>query len=125
MAIVLFGWGEGKARDEGPVVPIACPNCHNAVTFHYVVVKKWFRLYFVPLVPYGTKHYLVCPICRKLYTLEATLRPTALQMAERTRSYSAGELPRERYEASLRSFWNSVRGTTVSAHDRAELPPPS
>ncbi|GAA5913215.1 uncharacterized protein JCM6883_005287 [Sporobolomyces salmoneus] len=40
-----------------------CPNCRNASVKAYKR-KKWFELYWIPLVPLGSKHVFVCPVCR-------------------------------------------------------------
>jgi hypothetical protein len=61
--MIIFGWGAGKPRDMGAAVPFECGRCHNTGFARYMTVTRWLRLYFVPLLPYGTKHYLVCPIC--------------------------------------------------------------
>jgi hypothetical protein len=38
--------------------------------------RSWVRLYFVPVVPYGTDNYLVCPVCsRGLQVSDCCLRP--------------------------------------------------
>ena len=63
--VVIFGFGAGKQEDQGEVAPGVCPNCHNQVFLHHVRSKKSVRLYFVPVVPYGTDNYLVCPICSR------------------------------------------------------------
>ena len=59
--VVIFGFGPGSPDDQGEVAPCVCPNCHNQVFLHHVRSKKSVRLYFVPVVPYGTDDYLVCP----------------------------------------------------------------
>ena len=61
--VVIFGFGAGSPDDQGEVAAAVCPNCHNQVFFHHVRSKKSVRLHFVPVVPYGTNDYLVCPIC--------------------------------------------------------------
>ena len=57
--VVIFGFGAGSPDDQGEVAPCVCPNCHNQVFLHHVQSKKSVRLYFVPVVPYGTNDYLV------------------------------------------------------------------
>ena len=52
--VVIFGFGAGSPEDQGEVAPYVCPNCHNQVFLHHVRSKKSVRLYFVPVVPYGT-----------------------------------------------------------------------
>jgi zinc-ribbon family len=63
--VVIFGFGPGSPEDQGEVAPCACPNCHNQVFLHHIRSKKSVRLYFVPVVPYGTDDYLVCPVCSR------------------------------------------------------------
>jgi uncharacterized protein YbaR (Trm112 family) len=63
--VLLFGFGPGKVKDLGEVAPVTCPNCHNNVFLHHLQSKKSVRLYFVPVVPYGTDEYLLCPICNR------------------------------------------------------------
>ena len=52
--VVIFGFGRGKQEDLGEIAPGMCPNCHNQVYLHHFRSKKSVRLYFVPVVPYGT-----------------------------------------------------------------------
>lgn len=61
--MIIFGWGGGKAKDLGPAMPFCCQRCQREGFARYFTVTKWFRLYFVPLIPYETKHFLVCPVC--------------------------------------------------------------
>jgi uncharacterized protein YbaR (Trm112 family) len=73
--VVIFGFGPGSPEDQGEVAPHVCPNCHNQVFLHHIRSKKSVRLYFVPVVPYGTDDYLVCPVCsRGLQVSAAQLR---------------------------------------------------
>jgi len=88
--VVIFGFGPGHPEDQGEVAPCACPNCHNQVFLHHVRSKKSVRLYFVPVVPYGTDDYLVCPVCsRGLQISHAQLRHIR-SMSHATASFRAG-----------------------------------
>jgi hypothetical protein len=69
--MVIFGFGPGKQEDLGEVAPVVCPNCHNQVLLHHVRSKKRFSLYFVPVVPYGTDDYLVCPSAAGVFSSAA------------------------------------------------------
>jgi hypothetical protein len=48
-----------------------CPACGHTGFNRYFTVTKWFRLYFVPLIPYETKHFLVCPVCTRAEELSS------------------------------------------------------
>ena len=85
--MVIFGFGPGKQEDQGEVAPAVCPNCHNQVFLHHVRSKKRFSLYFVPVVPYGTDDYLVCPICSRGLQLSNTQLSSIRSMSGATASF--------------------------------------
>jgi hypothetical protein len=61
--MIVYGWGGGKIRNRGPAVRARCPNCGHDGFFHYFTVTSWFRLFWIPIIPYRTKHFLGCPVC--------------------------------------------------------------
>jgi hypothetical protein len=106
--VVIFGFGPGHPEDQGEVAPCACPNCHNQVFLHHVRSKKSVRLYFVPVVPYGTDDYLVCPVCsRGLQISHAQLRHIR-SMSHATASFRAGRLTQARYMTQVERFWRQL-----------------
>jgi len=106
--VVIFGFGPGSPEDQGEVAPCVCPNCHNQVFLHHVRSKKSVRLYFVPVVPYGTDDYLVCPVCsRGLQVSHAQLRHVR-PMSSATASFRAGRLPQARYTTQVERFWRQL-----------------
>jgi uncharacterized protein YbaR (Trm112 family) len=106
--VLIFGFGPGSPEDQGEVAPCVCPNCHNQVFLHHVRSKKSVRLYFVPVVPYGTDDYLVCPVCsRGLQVSDAQLRHVR-SMSSATASFRAGRLPQARYMTQVERFWHQL-----------------
>jgi len=106
--MVIFGFGPGSPEDLGEVALCVCPNCHNQVFLHHVRSKKSVRLYFVPVVPYGTDDYLVCPVCsRGLQITGAQLRYIR-SMSGATASFRAGRLTQARYMAQVERFWRQL-----------------
>ena len=90
--VVIFGFGPGKQEDLGAAVQVVCPNCNNQVVLHHVRSKKTVRLYFVPVVPYGTDDYLVCPICSRGMQLSQTQLPHLASMKRATGALRAGRI---------------------------------
>ena len=126
--VVIFGFGPGSPEDQGEVAPCVCPNCHNEVFLHHVRSKKSVRLYFVPVVPYGTDDYLVCPVCsRGLQVGNAQLRHVR-SMSSTTASFRAGRVPQARYMAQVEQFWRQLgvhpAGQPVAAPARPGTPVP-
>ena len=129
--VVIFGFGAGKQEDLGETVQTVCPNCNNQVALHHVRSKKSVRLYFVPVVPYGTDDYLVCPICSRGMQLSRTQLPHIAPMKRATASFRAGRLSAAAYAAQAERFWRAmgvhVTGQPVTAGNpaaAAPVPPP-
>jgi zinc ribbon protein len=106
--VVIFGFGPGKQEDLGEAVQIVCPNCHNQVMLHHVRSKKTVRLYFVPVVPYGTDDYLVCPVCSRGMQLSQTQVPHVASIKRATAAFRAGRLSEADYVAQADRFWRAV-----------------
>ncbi|GAA5869941.1 hypothetical protein JCM16303_001846 [Sporobolomyces ruberrimus] len=60
------------AQDEDGDVCI-CPRCNNASVKGYKR-KKWFELYWIPLVPLGSKHMWICSVCRWDHLADETIQ---------------------------------------------------
>jgi zinc-ribbon family len=111
--VVIFGFGPGKQEDLGEVAPGVCPNCHNQVFLHHVRSKKSVRLYFVPVVPYGTDDYLVCPVCSRGLQISNAQLPHVRSMTHATGSFRAGRLTQAQYMAQVERFWRRLGVNTA------------
>jgi hypothetical protein len=106
--VVIFGFGAGSPDDQGEVAAAVCPNCHNQVFFHHVRSKKSVRLYFVPVVPYGTDDYLVCPVCSRGLQVSSGQLPQVRSMSRATAAFRARRLPPDQYLAQAAQFWRRL-----------------
>jgi hypothetical protein len=106
--VLIFGAGPGHPEDLGEVAPCVCPNCHNQVFLHHVRSKKSVRLYFVPVVPYGTDDYLVCPVCSRGLQLSSAQLGHVRSMSGATASFRAGRLTQAGYMARAEQFWRQL-----------------
>jgi hypothetical protein len=102
--VLIFGFGPGKAQDLGEVVPHVCPSCHNRVFLHHVRSKKAVRLYFVPVVPYGTEDYLLCPVCEDGIALDPARAQSCRTMQDATSAYRRGQMDQSEYDHHVSSF---------------------
>src|SRR6266566_2775513 len=119
--VVIFGFGPGKQEDLGEAVQTVCPNCNNQVVLHHVRSKKSVRLYFVPVVPYGTDDYLVCPICSRGLQLSQKQVPHVASVKRATAAFRAGRLSEADYAAQADRFWRAM-GVHVTGHPVAGSP---
>src|SRR5262249_28409163 len=118
--VVIFGFGPGKHEDLGEVAPTVCPNCHNQVFLHHVRSKKSVRLYFVPVVPYGTDDYLVCPVCSRGLQLSTAQLAHLRPMSDATASFRAGRLSEAQLMAQADRFWRQL-----GVSPAGQQPPPA
>ena len=48
-----------------------CPRCSMRRTYALMAIKRWFTLYFLPVIPLGTRgRYVQCESCAETYSLE-------------------------------------------------------
>jgi hypothetical protein len=106
--VVIFGFGPGSPEDLGAVAPTVCPNCHNQVFMHHVRSKKSVRLYFVPVVPYGTNDYLVCPICSQGLQVSSVQLRHVRSMASATAAFRSGRVTQAQYLGRVDQFWRQL-----------------
>lgn len=124
--MLIFGFGPGKGQDLGEVIEVTCPFCHNDVCLHHVRSKKAVRLYFVPVVPYGTDDYLMCPICGRGLQLEKQQLPLIEPMQQTTQAYRSGDLDPTAYRDQADQFWRNLGirpGVSHSQEDGARVEP--
>lgn len=79
-AFIIFGWGNAKQKDLGETYPAACGRCGNEVFYHFVKFWKRFSLFFIPLIPYGRKYFLSCPICSNSIELDKETKKVAKEI---------------------------------------------
>lgn len=88
--MIIYGWGRRTTKDEGPSRTYTCSNCRNVNRFKLLTVRKWFTLFFIPLIPYETKHLEVCPICRAGRAIAVAEMQALKQEAMNDQAYITG-----------------------------------
>lgn len=122
--MLIFGFGPGKAEDLGEIAPATCPFCRNNAYFHYVRSKKSFSLFFVPIIPYGTDEYLLCPVCTRGLSTSAQQRPAIEAMRTTTTEYRRGHVSEPVYQAETARFWAAVGMSPDGDQVVQPAPPP-
>jgi hypothetical protein len=123
--MIVFGWGGGKPKDLGAAIPTRCLRCNNDVTYRYYSVTKWFRLYFIPLIPYSTKHFLVCPTCMATKELDKASQAQTVELVAATSAMQAGQLSPEHYAERIQAITSGIPRTgSVTNVGIPSLPPP-
>ena len=103
MFFVIFGWGKQTTTEYGPVMPVTCSHCNNEVYWHLTRTRVWFTLFFIPIIPYESKHNLLCPICSWGIELHGPQIERAKQLAMPTTEYLANRISDSEYRQTLSS----------------------
>lgn len=99
--LFVFGWGRRTQKDHGPTLPITCPNCKNQTYWRYKHFRTWFTLFFIPVIPYQSDHYLLCDICKQGVQLNGEEQERAKILAGQTELYLRQQMSPEEYQARL------------------------
>ena len=63
MFFFIIGFGKQTVDDLGTAGMRRCPNCGNTREWRNLRVRSWATLFFIPVIPYGTRTVSRCPIC--------------------------------------------------------------
>ena len=99
--IIIFGWGYETRKEYGPTMPIKCPNCNNNVFWHLLRSRIWFTLFFIPVIPYQSRYYLLCEICSQGIELRYSQIDQIKQLNQATMSFLNHEMTEEQYNTVL------------------------
>ena len=125
MPIIIFGMRR-RAKQHGPCIAASCPRCHNEVVLIYLVVTRWFTLFFIPVIPTGSKRrMLVCPICNWQREIPKESEHLALEMIDITGQWKAHQLGDAEYGQRVAAFWSFVSPETGRAPASDAAPPSS
>ena len=120
--VLVFGWGHGPVEDRGEVAPLRCPNCHNDVFLHKIRSTKRVSLFFVPIMPYGTDEYLVCPVCASGLQISLAQQSAVDAMRTATAWVRAGKITEPDYRARTEAFWR-LMGVARPTPEPVRAPP--
>ncbi|HUD44468.1 MAG TPA: zinc-ribbon domain-containing protein [Patescibacteria group bacterium] len=98
---IIFGWGRRTVKSIGVVFKNLCNNCHNEEYWVMTKVVTWFTLFFIPIIPYETKYFLSCPVCKYGVTLDDNQLEKLKPIAETNQLFAEGKITQEDYAARL------------------------
>ncbi len=78
--MIIFGWGHVTNKQYGATLADNCSNCNNDSWWHLLRNRKWFTLFFIPVIPYKTKYFLMCPVCSQAVELTSSQVERARQL---------------------------------------------
>jgi hypothetical protein len=126
MPIIIFGLRR-RAHQHGGCVAASCPRCHNEVVLVYLVVTRYFALFFIPIIPISKKRMLMCPICSWQREIPKASEHLALEMIGITEQWKNKQLGDAEYGRRVEAFWSFLTNEAPAASptDVAGPPPES
>ena len=67
---MIFGWGRTTVHTLGWAPTRMCGHCHNEGPWLVARVRRWFTLFFIPVVPYDSRYVAMCPICSSRFEVD-------------------------------------------------------
>jgi hypothetical protein len=95
--MIIFGWGKVTHKDYGATMATKCPNCSNDTWLQLTRYRKWFTLFFIPVVPYSSKHLLLCEVCSQGVELKGDKIQSAKQLNELTQGFFSERITKDEY----------------------------
>ncbi|HEX9058852.1 MAG TPA: zinc-ribbon domain-containing protein [Clostridia bacterium] len=99
--LIIYGWGRKTTKDYGPAYMVKCGNCRNDTFYNLVRIRKWFTLFYIPVIPYSSEYYLVCHHCSAIYQPHASGIENAKKLVQITASYLDGKMTKDEYNILL------------------------
>jgi phage terminase large subunit GpA-like protein len=100
---IIFGL-KTRSKEHGAAYPLHCPNCDNDEIYHAIKQRRWFHIFWVPLIPLRATRSLVCPTCGVALDLKKSEYKAAKELADKTRLHAAGEISAEQYRSEVNAF---------------------
>ncbi len=100
----IFGWGRTKKNNLGPVFENHCTHCNNDKYWNLVTATKWFTLFYIPVIPYETQHYVLCPVCEYGIKLDSQKFEELKPIAENNNALVKGEITQAQYLDNLKQL---------------------
>lgn len=61
--MIIWGWGKTTKKIIGSVFERSCNYCNSTEAWNLCIIRTWFTLFFIPIIPYRKKYCIACPKC--------------------------------------------------------------
>ena len=72
--------------------------------YHYASRTRWFRLYFIPVLPLSKSHVLMCPICSNGAVLHRNDLPRVKALNEVAVQFEAKAVSEEEFQRAVAAY---------------------
>ena len=68
--MIIWGFGKTIKKVIGAIMRRQCQYCNRDSIWELCIVRTWFTLFFIPVIPYKSKYCVVCPNCDSYIELD-------------------------------------------------------
>lgn len=61
--MLIFGFGKLTKKILGNASQKTCPYCNTTEVWQLCIIRAWFTLFFIPIIPYKLMYCISCPKC--------------------------------------------------------------
>lgn len=115
----VFGWGRQTRKNFGIVSKLKCDHCGNDDYWKLLRLTEWFTLFFIPVIPYSSEKYLLCPICEYGIKLDDAKFNELRPIAEANQLLIKGEIT----ETDHAKILGGISSEEVEANKETEIIP--
>lgn len=66
---IIFGFGKKTRKVVGGVGTKTCNFCNTQSVWQLCIIRTWFTLFFIPVIPYEKYYCISCPNCKSYLKL--------------------------------------------------------
>jgi hypothetical protein len=68
---IIWGFGKKTKKYIGGVMHRSCNYCNQTSIWQLCIVRTWFSLFYIPIIPYSRLYCVICPNCGSYIELTA------------------------------------------------------
>lgn len=61
--MIIWGFGKVTKKKIGGVFSRMCTYCNTEEVWQLCIMRTWFTLFFIPIIPYSRVYCISCPNC--------------------------------------------------------------
>ena len=61
--MIIWGWGKVTRKVIGAAFQRTCNYCNHTDVWQLCLLRTWFTLFFIPIIPYKKSYQIACPNC--------------------------------------------------------------
>ena len=80
--MIIWGWKKTQKVIGHYGEELVCRHCNNQAQWVLIKITSWFTLFFIPIIPYSSTQYLICPVCEHGVGINNNNREEIMQKVE-------------------------------------------